>query len=531
MRARAGHMTRRLLFWAVLALFIALTAWWCVYFPFDRARLYRAVPREAVFVSEHERLAERWKEFAGNPLTAAVLAAAGVNAAESAALASDPAVADAVRRFAARDTVVGYAPKLGGTGKPAWVISSWLGARGQILRWWSRWGLVEGAEMRRMRLGGGRTAWVLETGRPEKLALAVVEGLLLGCYSEDAESLRILVDRIESGGSLKTVLQERLEEGGDDGCLDRGWFAAYVNQGGERVPYAFRYTLDAHDSGGSQGRLVGRLGRVVPPPAADLGSGAEEAARLIGTDPDLLVMAPCGYVKSLLAMPGAGAAGAAAAEGLGGVVADDAPVFVAMLGDELSGRILGLRVPTVLACARVADEAAGEKALREAMDRLNGRYGWSLLPRQIDTAGVRATVLDTGRGGVYGSMAPGERMAYAVRDGWLVLASNADVLVRLLGGGNKGGGTWAAAAGEHGAAAYAWADLESAGRATRNALAVYSLALIAQGSAGNEAARANLERIREWIAAAAPLKTCSIWLGSSGSDTDLRFRLGSPRAP
>jgi len=68
---------KRLFFWLILLTFSWLTIWWIFYFPFSREKLYRAIPQNALFVSEHADLAARWKSIARNPLTLCVLATAG----------------------------------------------------------------------------------------------------------------------------------------------------------------------------------------------------------------------------------------------------------------------------------------------------------------------------------------------------------------------------------------------------------------------------------------------------------------------
>ena len=73
---------------------------------------------------------------------------------------------------------------------------------------------------------------------------------------------------------------------------------------------------------------------------------------------------------------------------------------------------------------------------------------------------------------------------------------------------------------------YAWLNLRSAGRALRNGIAVYSLILMAQNTQGSAEARKSLEHVKAWIDVMRPLKTCSLWLNSRGSQFDLQFKLG-----
>jgi hypothetical protein len=523
-----ARRTRRSVIWTLLVLFAALCAWWCLYFPFDAARLYRAIPREAVFVGEHERLAERWDEFSRNPLTRTLLVSAGIERQQVDALAEDRTVRDLVRRLGGRDTLVAYVPSLGAGEEPAWVLASWIGGTAQLLRW----GLA-GRNMERVRLDDGRRGWLVETGRKERLSLAVSEGVLVGCYSEDPAAVGALLRRMEAGAALRPALADRLREGGD-GCLDRGWFGATVRHAGRKVPCALRYVLSAHDSAGSEGRVRGRMGDVALLPegaGGDVGARISGLSALVGDAPDLVLAGPCAGLSALLAGPGIPAGVTAVRKRLESVAAPAASFCACLLGGDMSGRILGLRVPTLLLAMQVADAEAAQRAVADALDELNSRYGWSLLPRRVEEGRVSVVVLETGRGGVYASMGPRERPAYAVRDGWLLVASNMDALVKILGGPPKAAArasTWSAGLGDHPAAAYAWADVEAAGQAARNAMAVYSLALIAQNSPGSEGARRGLEDMKDWISTFAPLKTAAFWLASDNGELDLRFLLGQP---
>jgi len=529
-------LTRRVLFWLLLVSFIGVAVWWCFYFPYDRERLYRAIPHEAVFVTEHEQLTDRWQEFSRNPLTRLLLLNAGLRPAEVKSITDDPDVAALIETLAPHDAVVAYVPSLAGTGRQAWVISSWLGGFGQALRWGSSSGIISDASLQKTRLEGGRRAWLLETGTREKLSLAIVEGMLLGCYSEDPTAVRYLVDRVERGAHLRPDLRKEVDAGDVDGCADRGWFSAYVRQSGARVPYTFRYTLDTHDADGSEGQVIGLPGRVRPPAGvnARLPEALASARKLIGADPDMLLLAPFGYAKPFLSGRGVPEGLTFVEECLDETMADDGYMFACLFGGEMSGRILGLRVPSLIIGAEVREESEGEAVASALLDRLNARYGWSLIPRLVEEGGQQIFVLDTGRGGLYGSIGMRERPAYAVKDGWFVFSSNMDVLARWLTGRlapSSAGAAWQEAESPPAnSAAYGWVDLQSTGQAVRNAIAVYSLALMAQNSAGNAATRRNLEEAKMWINALTPLETCALWLGEHEDEFDLRFRLGDPES-
>ena len=119
-------MKKRIAFWTILCALAALVVWWVQFFPYDEDRLLGAVPPDAVFVSLHDRLDERWPNIFDTPAVRRTLLAAGVDVEDLDRLRRDPDVLDAVRRFASKKTVVAYVPS-GARGVSGWVIGTWRG--------------------------------------------------------------------------------------------------------------------------------------------------------------------------------------------------------------------------------------------------------------------------------------------------------------------------------------------------------------------------------------------------------------------
>ena len=77
MRQAATDM-KRLLFWFLLVVFVAVCAWYSFHFTCRTDTLYRAIPIEARFITEHQRLGERWRTLATNAVLRAIVRSAGV---------------------------------------------------------------------------------------------------------------------------------------------------------------------------------------------------------------------------------------------------------------------------------------------------------------------------------------------------------------------------------------------------------------------------------------------------------------------
>jgi hypothetical protein len=73
---------------------------------------------------------------------------------------------------------------------------------------------------------------------------------------------------------------------------------------------------------------------------------------------------------------------------------------------------------------------------------------------------------------------------------------------------------------------YAWSDLATSGKAVRNALAVYSLALAVGDATNSAATRRALDEAREWIVALQELGELNARLERDGADLVIHFRFG-----
>jgi hypothetical protein len=341
--------------------------------------------------------------------------------------------------------------------------------------------------------------------------------------------VNVLARRVERRAGLVPELQQRLASPSSrSDVLDRGWVRGLLdkNAGGAS---GLEYELTSYAPTGAKGRL---LGHVHLPPAAHVGKVVDVGAleRLLGDAPDMLFLLPSAYLESSVERSALPAGVRQVTRRLWGALENDAFAFAALFGGDLGGRILGMRVPCLMLGGRVRDAEEAFDSIGSLLDALNREHGLGLIPRRVTAGGRTLLVLDGSRAGLYSSLASSERPAVAVESGWLIFSSSRGALERLLGRGGEvsGPSRWRAGMEEGDGYAFGWMDIESAGQAVKNSLAVYSLVLMVRQSEGSAVTRAQLDAAREWIEVLAPLKTCSLWLDDDGSRTELRFRLGAP---
>ena len=95
----------------------------------------------------------------------------------------------------------------------------------------------------------------------------------------------------------------------------------------------------------------------------------------------------------------------------------ETPVFVGLYGGVASGRLLGLRVPTLVVGCRTTQAGPFVAEIDGVLDSVNAGTGWGLLPRKPAPGTGLPIVIDTSRGGVYDSLDTSQRPAFLARDG------------------------------------------------------------------------------------------------------------------
>jgi hypothetical protein len=423
---------KRAAFWTLLFVSGLLVVWWILFLPYVPSRLYAAIPPDAAVVTEHVGLGRYWQDLLRHPLVRAVALSHGVEASDLDAALGDPDVGQAVERYAGRHVVFGYVPAFGFSGRPAWVGASWLGREAQWLRLALFLGAVEGFEQKK--LSDGRSIWVnRNAGLPDGafLSVAVSEGVLLICASHEPNGVGYILGRSEEEVRPVDVLADRMAEGRSRGVTETGPALVWVRWY-DREPDRFRYrsircrvlACDTDHLALSADMPL----ELVPIPL----SGGEPGAGMHGQPPPWPTEKP----DACLTLPGDSVRGWAAerlqalgltftAEQVDAYLDHARPSFVALFSGSAAGRLMGFRVPALVAGIPVNRDVPAD-ALCAILDEINARHKLGLILQAEQN--TRFWSLGSSRAAMLNSLAARERPAALIMDGWLLVASSRSVL-------------------------------------------------------------------------------------------------------
>lgn len=518
---------RSFVFWPLLGLFVVLGVWWITYARFDVETLYRCLPANAMFITEHDNLAGHWRDLAASPPARSLMRAYGdpEPGEEAIDLADQVGIDRLLRRFAQRRTVFAYVSAAGSTGQPAWVAASWIGGwRSLWLRAMLSARLVSG--FRRGESGQPYRCWIYDVDDDARdIGVSLVDGVLVAWYSATPSDVVFSVLRVHRRAPLAPALLARLKTADASGTrstgpADRGWVSWYGLDGGVYRRRHAAFTLDRCDATGTDIQITGLpalFGLAESDAAVSAGrldgdQLSSELGRLLGEAPTALVSAPWASVVAWMeANHGVGTHLDPLKPLIEELVAADTPVALALLGGDYSRRLF-VRVPTLVFALRTRPGVDVASIMSRLIDDLNARYGRGLIPCQASSRGQSVVVVDTTRGGYYSLLEPEQRAAYAIRDGWLLLASNMDALGALLAEAETrpalAGAAWQPGGGA--LAAHVWADLPRTRAGLSQVLAAWTIALLAQGGDGLARGRARADEIRFWLDVLEPLNECRL---------------------
>jgi hypothetical protein len=513
----------RILFWLLLVVFVLSSLFWIAFFPYCPERVYAAVPPGAAFVTKHENLAERWPELSGHPVVRNAIEVFGGDRETLDSLA-DPKTVELVGKMASRTTVFGYVPgRRFGEGDFI-VAATWIGAYGQFLQW----GFLDKSlsDFERVELDGGISLWSLKGGVNDgalSLTFCVFEGVLVACLSDNPLAAAGLRHRLKLGTAPLGVLQSS----GDDS--DMAWLMASDIH--ERLSGKAAASLkisavredaieiralgnsDWRPDGSCDGEEVAGLGSLFPEP------------------PDLFASFCMSEIRRMLDSKDEENSARKSFAPLLGSVPDAAPGFIWMSGGEYSGRLLKLKVPTIIAGTRLREDVDVEKLLAETLDKLNAEYDWGLIPRRVQERELPIFIVEGSRAGGVTIVSEDEKPAIAKWNSWLLISSNVGTLVGLLDGDSasrsgvnrNGGSFWLNDIVSREASGYGRMETRSSVTTLKNAKAVYDLALILGDADDHE--DSVLEAVDAWLDALNCLGTCTVWMNGQQDGLELVFRL------
>lgn len=485
-----------------IVLFAGAAIWWSVWFPYAPHRVRGAIPQRAVMVGEHENLARDVRLLLKNPSIRESIHVLGGPVDSIDAFLTSGLGRWLSACLGGRYTVTAFVPR-GLSGAPAaWVVASWGGVRAQLTRWMMEVGLIPGWE----RLPGRAPipCYRLRTqGDGPVLSAAIYEGVVLLAYSRDARRVMSMVRRLAYGRPSSHLFAGPERAGARVGvCWSPRVIGAPRGELRWSLPSTNTIALHAKWPPGLAVPMVlpqSRYGKMPVLMPTDVLPAAPSVGRVQLSESDRgLVRAGLGPLSGAVLQIPLSMAGGLLGGPEGGIkrafqalikpgLDTEGVLLLGLLRDAYSGRLLGIKTPSIVMAARTAPDFNLAAELPGLLDRCNAQLGMSLMARRRpdpDTGEVRFTI-DEARNGIYASMKTNAKPVLWQVGRWIFLASNfaaaGEVNRAVQIGGDVPQPEWWAAAWARPNAIHGWCDFASAGSAVRKLSALHAIVRIAQG--------------------------------------------------
>jgi hypothetical protein len=213
---------------------------------------------------------------------------------------------------------------------------------------------------------------------------------------------------------------------------------------------------------------------------------------------------------------------------LGEISEPNSACFLSMMKPEFSGTIYNLKIPVFLAGLAVKPEVDVIKKVYEYMDRLNAEKGVGVIPVKMPTDAGPIIVAGGSKMNLFGGIK--ERPALTVRDGYLIFCSDMQSLLSVLQVGEAKSTVeqprWERLMRAEKGGMGVYVDCEAAEQAVRNAVAVYTLSLIADGQ-GTADKRRELDAVRAIVESLADVGEVTAVMAADGSKLKVSVVIGS----
>ena len=522
---------RRLILTLVLLCFIALFVWRILHVPYRPELLYRAIPENAILVSEHDQLAQRWLELTDNPLVLDVARNFGASNKDLNELKANIAIPAILNRFAADKTIIAYVPWLGHTGKPAWILASWGGVETQLLKWGFYNPLL--SDFEKIEMADGRHGWVMENAVGSDLiahlSMAVTEGVLLATLSASRQGASVLIDRIERHSKPNPEIQEAFDR---DPVLqeaqDRGWIGMNDLVG---ASWMCEFVIDGDAV--LEGAFSGKARLLPAGESASMTERLPELEPILKDAPGSLIITPFEVLQSLFSPRGSTARIRYVADQLAPHVAGGPSACVMLCAPKYYGRIMGIKASTVILALKLEAPQRLEETVASVLDGVNAEFNTTLI-RRDPRDGLAISVIESVRKGPLTLLGANERPAYVVVGDWLLMSSNYAALKKLMRSESTDF-EWSAALNAHQGEVCAWLDLKMAAdsvnkiAAVMDLVAIYDLFETMKGARRKKSfVREHFAVAQEWLGTMENLERFTLWGSSTADGCKGNFRLGSP---
>lgn len=498
---------------AIFFLAVIATLFWCLHFSYREGCLLSAIPGRAVFVSEHDALGTRWEELVQGAAGQTVARLDGIASAEP-YLEYSRIARLLMNKKAVSAFVSGYAPSV----KGRWVASCWLGSRSQLFRWGIVRLLVRGTTSGHL---SDRTPYWICRNRGKTVIFAVRGGVLIAVCGDDKDLLQDMLRNLDSSvGGSPNINLKRLAEARKafPDRKDVAWLQVPLSVSGDGNALL---ALDQQDDG----VVLDAALSMQLESGGSLSDSAGNVSLVAGALVDAIAVGKWNTLKGFLG----DAKGNPVLGFLNDVSGDSADAFIGVMSEEFSGKIYNIKVPVLLAGISVKPDIDVTKRVYDLMDKLNAEKGLGIIPVKMPTDTEYPVIVAGGsKMNLFGGIK--ERPALTVRDGWLVLCSDMESLLGLMLTNSGSIATepprWAALMAKRDGVAGVYMDSIASEQAIRNAIAVYTLSLIADGEATAEK-RGQLDALRAMVEGLADVGEVSAVVRPDGDRLRISVLLGS----
>ncbi|MDP2990566.1 MAG: hypothetical protein Q8O57_08390 [Kiritimatiellota bacterium] len=552
-------LRRRWVTFCTLAVFMIVAIGYLFWMPYDRASLYRAIPADAVLVSSHQNLGQRWPRLATNIWLNPFIGAADISEQPPNASMSPKILSKFSRliRLPRRDTLLAYLPDASrlfggrddrdGTDKPAWIAASWIGGWSPCVRWALFWGQWPGSQWLGIKdLGafGGRTMWGLQKplADGQRLSFACGDGVFLACLSPDPSAIRYVLMAYDGLIPSTRALSE-LRTMPEPVSPDVAWYQRQGPANAEQ--WTLTGELTRFDDQGLSATI--RL-RPSPYRQSRLADSMDVAAveQALGNLPAMIMALPLPTIQDWLIATATDSAWLQTIRRIlqsDWIRQDNNGLVLALFTGEYGGgygrKPLRMSIPALMVLTRVKRPDSVQRTISHELDLLNARHRLGLIRDPIPlTVGAQTIwTIEITSNNILATLEAEDRPAYTLVGDWLIVASQAGSLAKLIQRIQKPGNeTTLTPAGWHGAmsatntAGLVWLDLDAGGKTVQLALSLWGLSqrtadpdsLRGRDRHAIKAARTLLDRI-------SPLQSCTLWMEPEGSNAVVRVEIG-PRA-
>ncbi|MBL7114349.1 MAG: hypothetical protein ISS35_01170 [Kiritimatiellae bacterium] len=513
---------KRIVFWSLLMLFIVMSICWMLFFPFNKERLYSAISEDALVISRHVQLADRWTLIAESPVLPRAAAALGMDEDAISELIENRSLAGHLRRFAGRETIMAYSKPHRETLAETITVASWVGIYGQFLRWGFLNKALSGFEVTRLKDGTRIWQQRNESLDDRVVSLCIYEGVAVTCLSRDPVAAARCRQRMALSAPIVVPLNPSLTpHTSNTTTVDHVWIRGKHGEwsgSGELT----RWTPDIFSG-------TVRTPSSLLPTGYINDSTADHISRMLGDAPDTLMIASWKDVATTLSEMNNQQVISNVCSAIETIAEPKTPVFAALLSGMYSGRVMKLRVPSLVIGFQTTTTNAPLTAAEMVLDKLNAAFDLGLIPKRTQRNDAPFIALDTIRSSGLGLMATEERPALSVMDDWLLIGSNARVLETLLRQHDSRtqatSARWLSHFPSGGCASFGWTRTAPTADAITGIKAVTAMAMMLNHSKQYGKVRPAFDAAQKWIDLFGTVGECALSIDSDQGLLQTHFRL------